>query len=54
MVGDLKNEREALVLDAFLSDENNTVPAISKKLGFDERTVSRVINKYIKNLTINE
>jgi hypothetical protein len=49
---DQQNNKEALVVHYFLTEENNSVSAIATKLEITEHRVHVVINKYLKNKTI--
>ncbi|WP_157811687.1 hypothetical protein [Tenacibaculum sp. SZ-18] len=44
--------KSAVVIDLFLSEENNTVPAIAEKTGLERQTIHGIINKYLGNLKV--
>ncbi|QOD60646.1 hypothetical protein H9I45_15100 [Polaribacter haliotis] len=50
---DLQDKKDAIVIDLFLNNQNNTVPNLAKLSGLQEITVHQIINKYLKNKTIN-
>ncbi len=51
---DLENKKDAIVIDLFLTEENNSVKNIALISGLLEITVHGIINKYLKNKVINE
>ena len=50
---ELENKKEAIILNLFLTEKENSVKSISEKSGLLEKTVHRVINKYLKARVIN-
>ena len=48
----LQNEKSAVVIDLYLTAENNTVPAIAAKTGITEHNVHKIINKYLNGLEV--
>lgn len=50
---ELENKKEAIILNLFLTEKENSVKTISEKSGLLEQTVHRVINKYLKARVIN-
>tara|TARA_R110001606_G_scaffold42623_1_gene113691 strand:+ start:6698 stop:6862 length:165 start_codon:yes stop_codon:yes gene_type:complete len=53
MTKNLKDTKEAIVIDHFLKLKENTVPNIAKKTGLLESTINTIINKYLKSKVIN-
>tara|TARA_R110002074_G_scaffold199995_1_gene367908 strand:+ start:669 stop:845 length:177 start_codon:yes stop_codon:yes gene_type:complete len=54
----IQDKKVVAVIDAFLTMEENTVPGIHRKLTADgidllQSTVSNILDKYLKNRTIN-
>jgi hypothetical protein len=54
----IQDKKVVAVIDAFLTIEENTVPGIHRKLKADgidllQSTVSAILDKYLKNRTIN-
>ncbi len=43
----IEKEIQALVLNEFLTKNDNSVPAISKRLGIDKYKVHKILNKYL-------
>lgn len=52
-ITNLQDKKEVLVIDLFLNTQENSVQNIAKKSGLLETTVHKIINKYLKNRTIN-
>jgi DNA-binding MarR family transcriptional regulator len=50
---DQSKTKEALVLHYFLTEENNTMPNLSKLTGVNQSRVSTILNKYLKTKKIN-
>lgn len=53
MAIDIKKHKEALVLDCFLTNKNNSVPEIAAYLEMQEVRVNQIINKYIDHKKVN-
>lgn len=52
-MSNLQAEKEAVVINLFLTSKNNTVPAIVAVTGLAKSTVNQIINKYLSNLKVN-
>lgn len=48
-----EEKKEVVIIDKFLTLQNNTVSNIAALTGLRESTVHLVINKYLKGKTIN-
>lgn len=49
-----EDQKAVLVIDKYLNQHDNTVPTIAKQLDLQPQTVHKIINNYLKELTINE
>ncbi len=45
---ELENEKKAIVLDLYLTTDDNCVNSIAEKTGLPSRKVSEIINKYLR------
>ena len=49
----LDNEKEAIVIDLFLTTHDNRVSVIAEKTGLHTQKVSTIINKYLSKINVN-
>ena len=52
-VKDLQDKKDAIVIDLFLNTKDNTVRNLVLLSGLHEATVHKILNKYLKQKTIN-
>jgi DNA-binding CsgD family transcriptional regulator len=50
----LESKKEALVIDFFLTNKNNTSTEIAKVFDLSLWTINNILNKYFKTKKINE
>ena len=49
----LDNEKDAVVIDLFLTTHDNRVSVIAEKTGVSPQKVNAIINKYLNNINVN-
>lgn len=50
---DLEDKKDAIVIDLYLTEQNNSIKNIAIITGLLEKTVNRIINNYLKTKVIN-
>ena len=51
---ELENKKDAIVIDLYLTEQDNSVKNIAEITGLLEITVHQIINKYLKTRVVNE